>query len=220
MKNAKSELNKQGQLKEQQNAAASKQLEVGAKPSLEAKDLQRIIEASEEPLATIFALHAATGLRASEALALKVSDLDFKRKTILVRPLKTTERREIPIPVSLEKRLLTFLSRSEPNNQTDWLFSTRDGKPLPPHVLYRTFQRSLLRLGIRKTYLYAFRRPFGSHFLKRPIKRPVFWQITGNRSGTVYLRFREDHEDGHSVQRTVKISSPLIEFFTERVFGK
>ena len=86
--------------------------------SLEASQIGQIIQHAKEPYATIFAVLGMTGLRAGEMLGLKLSDLDFSRKTIHVRrsidsrtkkeqaPKTIGSVSDVPMPEALEKRLM------------------------------------------------------------------------------------------------------------------
>jgi integrase len=50
-----------------------------------AEQVKRIINASEEPYSTLWAVLSLTGCRAGEALALKSGDLDFDKRVIRIR---------------------------------------------------------------------------------------------------------------------------------------
>jgi integrase len=50
-----------------------------------AEEARRIIAAAREPYATIYAVAAVTGMRAGELLGLRLTDIDFERRLILVQ---------------------------------------------------------------------------------------------------------------------------------------
>jgi integrase len=90
--------------------------------SFTATEAGRIIAAAKEPFATLWAIVFMLGLRIGEGIALRVSDLDFERKIIRVRPSVDSVTRKVkacksdassadlPMPPQLEVRLHTYLA--------------------------------------------------------------------------------------------------------------
>jgi integrase len=104
------------------------------RPFFTSEEVRRIIAAATEPFKTIFALAALLGARAGELLALTVSDLDFRRRTIRVNKSSDDNTREIrepktkksiallPMPSSLETMLREYLSHHWIDNPKQLLF--------------------------------------------------------------------------------------------------
>lgn len=78
------------------------------------------------------------GLRASELLQLKISDLDLRGKTLNVRRLKngfSTVHPLITEEIAAIKAWL-LVRRQADHEESDWLFSTRKGTPLSRQQFY------------------------------------------------------------------------------------
>lgn len=132
-----------------------------------ADQARRIIEASEEPFATIFAVAAMTALRPGELLGLKVEEVDFERGVIFVRrsawysklqsPKNDGSIRVLPTPGPLASRLKAFLQSWRPNS-AGLLFATANGTPLcANNVVQRQLCPVLDKLKIPRCGLKAFR---------------------------------------------------------------
>lgn len=142
---------------------------------------QRFVEAcanERQGLALIFALM--TGMRPSEYLALKWSDIDFERETVTVQrkivaargypsvvgpPKSDASRRSIPL-----SKLLTDALREHRRNQAemrlelgdkyknqDYIFTTSTGKPYRADELGRMFRKILQSAGLPHIRLYDLR---------------------------------------------------------------
>lgn len=132
-----------------------------------ADQARRIIEASEEPFATIFAVAAMTALRPGELLGFKIEDLDFERGVIFVRrsawysklqsPKNDGSIRALPMPKPLASRLKAYLQDWCPN-PAGLLFATANGTPLcANNVVQRELWPVLDKLKISRCGLKAFR---------------------------------------------------------------
>lgn len=132
-----------------------------------ADQARRIIETSEEPFATVFAVAAMTALRPGELLGLKIEDLDFERGVIFVRrsawysklqsPKNDGSIRALPMPKPLASRLKAYLQSWRPN-PAGLLFATANGTPLcANNVVQRALWPVLDRLKIPRCGLKAFR---------------------------------------------------------------
>jgi integrase len=142
---------------------------------------QRFVQAcanEKHGLAFIFALMM--GMRPSEYLALKWSDIDFEREVVTVQrksvitrghgavigPPKTdSSRRSLPLPKSLAEALRDHrrkqsewrLGLGDSFKNDDYVFVARTGKPLRQDVMIDHFQRILRDVGLPKMRLYDLR---------------------------------------------------------------
>ena len=89
---------------------------------LSADEARRIIEAAPEPLSTMFATLAMTGIRCGELLGLQVDDLDFERRLIFIRRSawygrfersRARQARALPMPAPLAEMLVEFFENME-----------------------------------------------------------------------------------------------------------
>ena len=120
--------------------------------------------------AAIVKLILYSGLRVSEVIQLKVSDilLDERKGSVVVREGKGTKRREIPLNIRARKAILDYL-RLRPEVENEYLFLGQqneaiksktvqravsrfteviDIKNVTPHTLRHTFAKSLIDSGV------------------------------------------------------------------------
>lgn len=100
----------------------------------------------------LFGLLASTGLRVSEALALRRSDVDLESGLLYVRVTKFRKSRLVPIHETVIEPLRRFCKRREQDAEacvSEWLFVGRHGNPLPYRTVCNTFGAIRRRLGWR-----------------------------------------------------------------------
>jgi len=134
-----------------------------------AEQVRRIIAASKEPFATMYAVLSVTGLRAGECLGLKVADLDFDKGVIKIRrtldsytrethaPKSKASSADLPMPGTLARRLRSYLAHDWRENAAGWLFANSRGNPYARDKVAYKLQDTLRELGIEKAGLHAFR---------------------------------------------------------------
>jgi integrase/recombinase XerD len=97
--------------------------------------------------ATLFALLAATGLRVSEALALRLEDLT--RDGLHIRKTKFQKSRLVPIHPSVVTALERYLERRRSVGlETGRLFAGADGRPLRYQIVRWTFFQLVRTIGL------------------------------------------------------------------------
>jgi integrase len=89
------------------------------------EEIGKIIAAAPEPFGTILTITSVLGLRIGEVLALRVTDIDFKRKVVHVRQSVDAATRtiqavksnassaDVPLPSQLEARIRTHFQKHE-----------------------------------------------------------------------------------------------------------
>jgi integrase len=123
------------------------------------EEVGRMIAAAPEPFSTILAVTSVLGLRIGEVLALRVSDIDFKRKIVRVRQSIDSVTRDvqavksqassadIPLPSQIEARLRAHLQKHD--GKSELLFVNRLGRPFSANKLReKQFHPLLVKLGI------------------------------------------------------------------------
>jgi integrase len=139
-------------------------------------EVGKILSAAPEPFATIFVMAAILGLRIGEALALRVSDVDFEQRIIRVRQSVDAATRtiqavkssassaDVPMPPQLEKRLRKHLQTH--NGSTELLFVNQHGRPLSANKLRERILHPLLKkLGIPRGGFHSLRHGAASALL-------------------------------------------------------
>ena len=131
---------------------------------LDVDEMKRLLTELQQPVLAMIGLDGATGLRRSELLGLKWSDLDFEKSEInlnravvrqVVGELKTeASKKPVPLQPALAELLLDWKSRSFYRNPDDWVFASPHmggNQPLwPENVLRRYVQPAAKRVGITK----------------------------------------------------------------------
>jgi integrase len=99
--------------------------------------------------ATLFALLAATGLRVSEALALRIDDL--KVEGLHIRETKFQKTRLVPVHPTVETALERYLERRRAvGGDTGLFFIGSDGRPLRYGIVHWTFVKLVRAIGLGK----------------------------------------------------------------------
>jgi integrase len=170
-----------------QSARKIKKLVIHATESIElpkiVKKPQRSLNVSEllalakecGPYEFLVLFQGLMGTRISEALALKVADIDFESKLVHVEKAwtfgedyvqtmgttKTNQTRSIPIPEALLEGLASAVSGRKPN---DWLFTGAGGElPLNYGWFRKTyFVPAVKKLGLRDISIHSLRHTFAS----------------------------------------------------------
>lgn len=93
-----------------------------------------------------------TGLRLSEAINLKVKNIDSARMQIRVEQGKGKKDRYTLLSVTLLRRLREYYKIYKPHF---WLFSSKDEKPVCNSTIQKSFQLAKKKPGLKKKPLYT-----------------------------------------------------------------
>jgi integrase/recombinase XerD len=126
-------------------------------------------------LATLYG----AGLRVSEVVNLKVSDLDRERKVIHVRGGKGHKDRQVMFPDSLREVLAAWWKWRQPK---DWLFpGEKPGKPFSRETVHRMCKTAARLAGIKKNvHPHSLRHAFATHLLDDGASLPVIQALLGH----------------------------------------
>ncbi len=171
---------------------------------LSREDVHRILTAAldGQPRALLMTTYAA-GLRVSEAVRLKVTDLDATRQTIRVDQGKGATDRYTVLPPTLLAELRAYWRRYRPS---EWLFPRREGtSPLTVWQAQHAFYKAKRCAHIRKRGgIHALRHAFSTHLLEAGVDLPTIQRLLGHRSLQTTSRYL------HLVQVTrITPGSPL-----------
>ena len=104
-----------------------------------------------------------SGLRVSEAVKLKINDLNLNEKIDIIRGAKGKKDRMIILPTKLRKKLSYYLKRRKDKNP--FIFHYRDSH-ISPRQAERIVKNAALRAGIKKNvFCHALRASFATHLL-------------------------------------------------------
>ncbi len=93
-----------------------------------------------------------TGIRLSELLQIKIVDIDFYNKNILILGKRNKERL-VPVNQTLHDKLKEYvhqLNEEKNDNKTSFLIVTNEGKQSYPKMIYRIVQRYLSEITSQK----------------------------------------------------------------------
>lgn len=114
---------------------------------------------------TILRLLYATGLRVSEALRLRLSDVDSKRMVLIVHRGKGYKDRHVPLSQPLLDSLRDYWRQSRPK---EYLFESRQASgALSQRSVQALFQRAKAKAGVaRKASVHTLRHCYATHLLE------------------------------------------------------
>jgi integrase len=164
----------------------------------------------DSPYHSLFYLDLFTGLRRSELLALRWSDIDFLYGQVSVsrglhqlkdgsyvfrEPKSAKSRRTIALPPTASLVLKEWRTRKEaealltgkPINDGDLVFSTVEGKPLRPDTISRAWQTAAGQAGIKVIRLHDARHTHASLMLKQGIHPKIVQERLGHSTIAVTL---------------------------------
>ena len=108
----------------------------------------------------------AAGLRVSEVVHLKVSDIDTERMVILVEQAKGQKDRYVMLSTQLLAILRAYWRATEPRPR-HWLFCGHEGRPMAKSILYRACHAACEAAGLSKhVTVHTLRHSFATHLLE------------------------------------------------------
>jgi integrase/recombinase XerD len=156
---------------------------------LDPAEAKRLLAVKRSPVARMCAtVMYCCGLRISEALNLKVTDIDSQRMVVIVRGGKGNKDRHIPLPRRTLDLLRDYWRQYRPET---WLFLTPDGRPLADHSVRYFLKKARQDSGIRKRVsCHTLRHSYATNLMARGVDVRVIQALLGHRSlktTTVYL---------------------------------
>ena len=156
---------------------------------LSREEVWRLLAASPHPrhrlvLTTIYA----AGLRVSEAIALRVSDIDTDRMTIRIEQGKGGKDRYVPLAARLLHDLRAYWKSAPPGR---WLFANRQGtRPIDITVAQKIYTMAKLRAGIQKQGgIHTLRHAFATHLLEAGVDLHTVQRLLGHRQISTTMRY-------------------------------
>ncbi len=149
-------------------------------------------------LMTIYAL----GLRRSELLNLKISDIDGNRMLVHIKQAKGKKDRVVPFSHKLLKQLREYYRGYRPKI---YLFNGPKGEPYSTSSLRSVFASACKRANITKyVTLHSLRHSYATHLMDSGVDVRIIQQLLGHANIKTTMRYT------HVTTRSVKnINSPL-----------
>ena len=164
---------------------------------LSASEVERIIKATPNlKYRTIFILIYGAGLRASEAAALRINDIDRIRSTIHIRQGKGNKDRYVILSPMMLRTLCSYWKQCRlipctPDAQTknDFIFPGTK-QAVSATSIGAVYRRSKLEAGIKKQGgVHSLRHAFATHALESGADLFIIKQLLGHSSVTSTVRY-------------------------------
>ena len=127
----------------------------------------------------VLTLIYSAGLRSQEAINLKISDIDFERKTIHIRQSKYKKDRMVPLSAYMAKGLLKYFSVEHPYQ---WIFNGKepDGRYSVKGLSW-VMRVALKKTGITKDVsLHSLRHSYATHLLEEGVNILTIKELLGH----------------------------------------
>lgn len=149
---------------------------------LSKEEVKRILEAhSNIKHKTMLSLIYACGLRRSELLNIKPSDIDRPRNMLIVRNAKGRKDRMVPVSNKILEMLGEYFKVYKP---TTWLFEgQKPGEPYDAQSLQSVLKQALAKAKIRKpASLHWLRHSYATHLLESGTDLRYIQELLGHKS--------------------------------------
>lgn len=143
----------------------------------------------------LLALAYGSGLRVSEAVSLKVEDLDLSELTIHIKQAKGQKDRITVIPEKLVSGLKKMISGKV---QKDYLFASNRGGKLTTRTAQKVFHNALKVSKIKKiATFHSLRHSFATHLLENGVDTRYVQELLG-------------HHNIRTTQRYTQVTNPRL----------
>ena len=140
----------------------------------------------------IFTTYLGTGIRVSELVNLKITDIDFDTQSFIVTR-KGGDQQEIFMPVQVNNAIYEYIHEDEDNvRDSGPLFLGRGGKQLTVASVEKTLKNYCLAAGIThpdKTRPHALRRTFACRLLEDGVDIKMVAELMGHKNIEVTHRY-------------------------------
>ena len=180
---------------------------------ISSQNVARLLEAiGNRKHQTVIAATYGAGLRVSEAVRLRVADIDSQRMTIRVEQGKGSKDRYTLLPASLLERFRSYWVAYQPT--TSWLFPGAGGnKALSISVVQRALARARDRAALdARISCHTMRHCFATHLLERGVDLRTIQVLLGHRSLKTTERYL--HLASDTIKKT-GTSNDLLETMNE-----
>ena len=172
---------------------------------LSEKELNVFFDACENYMyKTIFMMIYGSGLRISEAVNIRIEDIDSEKMRIFVRNGKGERQRYTVLPEKSLEMLRECYRRYKPKHPEGYMFLNREGNPLKVERLRVFFRRYRRKAGISEEFIvHSLRHSFATKLVEEGVLLVQVKELLGHsciRSTMTYV---------HVANNMQRIESPL-----------
>ena len=149
------------------------------------EELAEILNRADDDARPVFRLAFETGLRRGELAALVWSDVDLRRKVLVVRVSKSKQARELPLSGPAVEMLAECLRQRTSILGSEPVLPVFFGKG---HKLSRRFRRAADAAGLHEFRLHDLRHGFGSRLAQAGVPIPTIQELMGH--STIHMTMR------------------------------
>ena len=155
---------------------------------------------------TIFMMIYGSGLRISEALNLRIEDIDSKKMRIFVREGKGKKERYTVLPETSIEMLRKYYKKYKPKHPEGYIFLNREGKPLTVERTREFFRRYRRKAKLdEKFVVHSLRHSFATDLIERGASIIEVKEIMGHSN------IRSTMEYIHVAKVGLSVNNPLDE---------
>ncbi|MEK7637489.1 MAG: site-specific tyrosine recombinase/integron integrase [Patescibacteria group bacterium] len=143
----------------------------------------------------MLALAYGAGLRVSEAVSLKVQDMDLAEMTLHIKQAKGRKDRISVLPERIVNDLRNFVAGK---SNTDYVFGSDWGGKLTTRTAQKVFEHALARAGVKKdATFHSLRHSFATHLLENGVDVRYVQELLG-------------HHNIRTTQRYTRVTNPML----------
>ena len=142
-------------------------------------EIEKIIEATDNTkYRLMISLGYACGLRVSEVINLKVSNLDIEELVVHIKNAKGKKDRISVLPEKLQNDLRNIIAGK---NANDYVFGSNRGGKLTTTSLQKMFRKSIAKTKVKKpATFHSLRHSFATHLLENGIDVRYVQELLGH----------------------------------------
>ncbi len=160
------------------------------------KEIKKIIETINNPKhKLLITLSYGAGLRVSEAVSLKVKDVQPEELTLHIKQAKGKKDRLTVMPKKLKNELELLIAGK---NINDYLFESQRGGKLTTRTAQKIFEKALKKSGVKKeASFHSLRHSFATHLLENGVDIRCVQELLG-------------HKNIRTTQRYTQVTNPQL----------
>ena len=171
--------------------------------ALNAKEIKKLFSAVDNPKhQLILHLCYGMGLRVSEIVNLRISDIDSVANTVLIQRAKGKKDRYVNLPQSVLTEMRNYYREYRP---TEYLFEGQYGGHITTRSVQQVFRNAMIKAGItKKVGIHGLRHSYATHLLEAGTDISLIQKLLGHNNIKTTLLYTSvtDRQLG-------KVESPL-----------